>query len=450
MTDWLVMGGGMRGIAAAVTLARAGRSVVLLDAGKILGGVLCSEEWHGLYVDKGCHILDFNHRASGELFCEMLGDNMHPVDVRYASINRGLKSDGIAVPDMSLFDAAERKQARHEIETAAHGPGSDCRNVAEVLRQRYGATAGDYLTQCAEKICGYHPSQLAPEAFETMPMLQRVRIGPDPEMELLKQNSMLDERLAVSTQDDPWRFYPQERAFGHRNAYPSQKGMRGFCEAATDYLSGLGVDLRLGHAVEQIDIGDDVVAQTKDGNLVSASRCYWSVPSSHFLRTIGSDDPLREKGLPASIILYSFRVRPEDAGSYTYIHDFSAETLVYRASTAGIYGRQVDGQGQSYVSAEVPTKMSMEIWQEPEVASDRIWQELQSMELVSPKAGYTDVRVDKTPFAYVLAGIGWSDAKKAHVEKLQPFQSKIVFGGIGAFGKAAIFDAVRAELDGHI
>lgn len=449
MTDWIVVGGGMRGIVAAIVLRRAGDGVTLIDASPALGGVLRSQEWDGLYVDKGCHVLDFSHAASGRLFRDILGEEMIPVLVRYASINRGLKSDGIAVPDMSRFPEEEWRAVIDEIKSR---PDSGAVNgtLADVLRARFGTRAGDYAATCVRKMTGYEASSLAAEAFETVPMVHRMRLGPDETMEPLKHDPSLDNRLAVSSQRDPWRFYSGESEFGHRNAYPAKKGMSGFCDAATRYLEEIGVTLRLGQPLTEISAEDGrVKVKLGSGEPVSASKVYWAVPSPLFLRTLGEEDPLAAVSRSASILLYTFKVIPEAVADYTYIHDFSPDTLVYRSSAPGAYGGQVDAHGNTYVCAEVPVRTDTKIWSAPENLSDRVWGEMQAMGQVAKEVPYAAMRVDKVPLAFILPGQGWVDAKTDHDAKLDPYRTHIVFGGLGAFGKGAILDSVEADVSAH-
>jgi len=447
MTNCLVVGAGMRGIVAAVMLRKAGHDVILLDGGDLPGGILCSKEWDGLYLDKGCHLLDFADAKSGRLFQEILGDAIHPVERRYASINRGLKSDGIAVPDMSLFPVKERTRAVHEIRAQARETETQCNTLGEKLVRHFGETAGNYVSNCVRRISMHDPGELAPEAFETLRLVHRVRLGPDNEMEDLKSDPVLNERLAVASQTDPLRFYRHETPFTHRNYYPSRKGMHGFCEVVADYLRTVGVELRLTSRLNELLVcSSKVKAIVETGDKIEADLCYWSLPTSLFLRTIGVDDPLASYSRPVSMLLYYFRLRPEFVSDYTYIHDFTPERLCFRASAPGVYGRQTDRDGNTYVCAEIPVRAGTELWHTPEKETERIWEEMKDMDMVHRNGCFTAFRVEKLPVAFVLAGRGWGSAKSVHDSALATYKGSVLFGNSDTFGKTAIINAVESDL----
>jgi len=446
VTRCLVVGAGTRGIVAATLLRKADHEVIVADGGELPGGILCSEEWDGLYLDKGCHLLDFADAAAGNFFQEILGDAILPVQRRYASINRGIKSDGIAVPDLSQFPQEVRRKALREIKIRIGLPENDCDDLAEKLAGRFGETAGNYAGECVKRISAYEPDELAPEAFQTLRVVHRLRLGTDSEMEDLKSDPSLDERLAVSSQTDPLRFYRHATPFKHRNFYPSVKGMRGFCEAAAGYLEQIGVDLRLSSRLKCVDVNSGVTAITDEGDSIEAEMCYWSLPASLFLRTIGVNDPLSAHGRRVSMLFYYFRLPPASVGKYTYVHDFTADRLCFRSSAPGIYGQQTDAEGNTYVCAEVPVRTGSELWEAPEKATDQIWEELKLAGQVHDTAHYAAVRVDRLPVAFILAGKGWAEARVAQQEALVPYRDFVRFTDSGTFGKTAIINAVASDL----
>ena len=71
MTDVVVIGGGISGLSAAWTLARAGRSVLLLEAAAQLGGKLRSAEVAGVAVDVGAEAVLVRRPEAVRLFDEL-------------------------------------------------------------------------------------------------------------------------------------------------------------------------------------------------------------------------------------------------------------------------------------------------------------------------------------------------------------------------------------------
>ena len=76
--DCIVIGGGVAGLAASIFLARSGKSVLLLEKSKKLGGRAMTEEKEGSYLNLGPHAL-YTKGKSIEILAELgmipSGDN---------------------------------------------------------------------------------------------------------------------------------------------------------------------------------------------------------------------------------------------------------------------------------------------------------------------------------------------------------------------------------------
>src|SRR5919198_961571 len=70
-TDVAVIGGGLAGLTTAAYLARAGRSVTLLEKASKLGGRAITTEQHGFLFNRGIHA--FYQTGSGEAVLNELG-----------------------------------------------------------------------------------------------------------------------------------------------------------------------------------------------------------------------------------------------------------------------------------------------------------------------------------------------------------------------------------------
>ncbi|MEX0955333.1 MAG: NAD(P)-binding protein [Rhizobiaceae bacterium] len=447
MKQWVVCGGGMRGIAAAALLRNSGHSVVLIERQPELGGLLCSPEWGGLYVDKGCHLLDFAHSRSGKLYEAILGTDMHPIHRTYASINSGFRSNDIALPDMSHFAEDLRRRAIDELKRAVADDavaGSKA-SLTDFFLRHFGSTAGSYAAASARKMTGIEPDLLDHDAFGSLPLLQRIRYGPDIEMLELKKDSRIDERAAAASVAPPRQ---NDAGFPHRNQYPSKMGMRGFCIAARQYLESIGVELRLGASIAGINRkANRVTIDLDDGSAVQTERVYWSGPAASYFATVGEQDPATSQGIPASLLIYAFRVPPAAVTDITYIHDYRPETNVFRFSTAGLYGRQTGADGLTYILAEVPTNRSLPHWKNPMAIVGQVWAEAVGAGLVDGDDTYRDVRVEALPAAFVLPKLGGAELRARRAELLSELGPEIVFPREGTFGKASIVDAVSADLE---
>lgn len=69
--DIAVIGGGWAGLATAVTLAEAGRTVTLFEAARQLGGRARRVDWHGLAIDNGQHLMAGAYRETLALMARL-------------------------------------------------------------------------------------------------------------------------------------------------------------------------------------------------------------------------------------------------------------------------------------------------------------------------------------------------------------------------------------------
>jgi phytoene dehydrogenase-like protein len=87
--DLVVIGGGLAGLAAAALVARAGRSVVVLEQGAPLGGRASTHVHNGVHFNRGAHAL----YCHGHAFA-LLRDLGVPFSGRVPNPGRGLLLEG--------------------------------------------------------------------------------------------------------------------------------------------------------------------------------------------------------------------------------------------------------------------------------------------------------------------------------------------------------------------
>lgn len=446
---WIVEGGGFRGIAAAHLLARAGHEVILHERAPFLGGVLYSETWDGFVLDKGCHLFDSSNAEIAGFVHEVLDGNVAPVDVRYASRIDGRVADGVAVPDFSGCEPSVRAQIERELVAAAETRGGAApRTLAEALDTRYGALAGTWLHRAAEKIFRADPSSLAPDALRATAMT-RVRIaGDEPSMALKRRSATLDERVAVPAGENALRFYADPaRPYGYRNFYPGAGGMRAFCEAAQRHLESLGVVLELGTptvAIRPRNGGVDVVLA--DGQTLSADALCWTLDLDALVRAALDDELMQDTVHAVPMVLIYFRVPSRQLAGYTYVHDYDADTRVYRMSAMGEYGRQRTADGDTLACLELPVTLGSPEWDDPEAAVPAAWDEAVAFgfaEGAMPAAH----RVLKTPVSYKAPRVGFTAAATEATGRLAALPMDLRWSDPLAFSKKDIFQELRNLLE---
>src|ERR1700685_2437250 len=86
--DAIIIGGGHNGLVTAAYLARAGRSVLVLERREMVGGCAVTEElWPGYKVSSGAYLVSLlQERIVGELELERFGYRVTPKDPAFFSV----------------------------------------------------------------------------------------------------------------------------------------------------------------------------------------------------------------------------------------------------------------------------------------------------------------------------------------------------------------------------
>ena len=417
---WLVVGGGFRGIMAAHSLAQRGFQVTLVEAAPVLGGVLYSMEWDGFVIDKGCHLFDnATDELTRVLFELTPQDTFSPVEVSYASaLAPDHVSRGLAIVDLNPFDLGFRSQALWEILNAAadHSSGEENFSVhlADRMNNRFGSLVGEALQSAFGKVYQIPADQVSADALD-LTVFKRVGLVPDRMGLMLKQMPALDDRLAVSSQSNPMMFYQDGKGYGHRNLYPKSGGLRSWCRLAADRLVEAGCRLRLGHKILGLNmVGGRVAVQLGQGSAVCndmmhVDQVLWAAGPDYLEQCLFHTCEIETLIHKVPMVLYYFKVSPKQFSGLTYMHDFRSNTLGYRFSAPGLYGRQYDKQGNSYACVEVPTALGSDLWSAPEAFVRQIWAQAQACGLILG-GDYLDAKITQTPISYAVPKVGYGQA----------------------------------------
>jgi protoporphyrinogen oxidase len=340
--DVAVLGAGPAGLMAALALARAGHSVVVLEQAPVPGGLAGSFEVGGVRVDHGSHRL---HRACPPAILatlrELLGD-----DLQRRSRNGRIRLGGryLAFPPRPL-DAARHLPPRFALRAARDAALAPLRRAradtfAAVVRARLGpAMADDFYNPYVRKIWGVDPEELSGE-------LARRRVSAGSATDLLR-------RLRRPDPDAGTFLYPR-RGFGE------------IVERLADAAVASGADLRLGARVTAIRPGQWV--QSTRGAVESGQ--VWSTLPPAVLAGLTEPAPPADVATAAAalehralvlvyVVLDRPRYTPFDAHYFP-----TAEVGASRVSEPKNYrdGAGVDPPDRTVLCAELPCSAGDARW----------------------------------------------------------------------------------------
>jgi len=449
MNDWVIIGGGYRGIIGAYILSEYNLPVTLIDSQNYLGGVLYSKLWNGLFLDNGCHLFDNTNDDASSIAHNILNGEVLPVDVKYRSITNETRSDGISVPDYSKLPDQMQHKVLHEIITAASEPEKQPDTLADLFQLRYGKTIASLLYEPCDKMYGLTPNLIDPDAYGSS-LFKRLKATTDRSGRLLKQIPTLDERLAIRT-SDPLEFYAKTSTkYPYRNFYPKTHGMRGFCDDALAYLLHNGVNVLLNKPIDNIKYENHKSTITfATGDQLTPSNILWCQDIDKLETILLGTTQLSNLIHNTPMIIFYYACRTDQINDYTYIHDFSSQSLIFRASTPGIYGNQHLDNAYTYVCIEVPSNIDSDLWVNPETYFENIWGEAVSIGLVEGSLP-PYMNCTRVPVSYRVPKLGFTVKKHEVIDQIHNYASNILFSSKNVFAKDQIVHQLRILLGEHL
>lgn len=444
---WVVVGGGINGIIAAHHLANRGRNVTLVEPAKALGGGMRSVPWKGFHLDRGCHLFSNESNESTDIILDILGRDHEPVAVNYASIFNGTKTEGFAIPNLGGIKSGTEKKILYELLHSAARTAPPSHHFQEELDNRFGITAGRIFSGMVKKMFQCKAEELSPDVLRFSPF-RRIKLFDDMVGELLKDNPVLNDRVAVGSADDPMRFVRDKasrRTF--KNFYPKKQGMSMFCDRAERRLQTMGVNLQMGRAVTGIELKPrSVKLSMADGSELTADAMYWSGGPVPLANSLGLEVESSKYLYGVPMVAHYFVIRKQQESSYTYVQNYDREDPWFRASIPGGYIKASPcPPGLSYVCCEVPTSKGSKIWQEGEAGAEKVWKSLAHYEIVRGNKPVETMTVN-APQTFVLP-------RRNHPELVDQISrqigehERIVWNRTPTFSKNEIINAVLRDLE---
>jgi len=446
----LVLGAGFRGLAAAHRLIDLGLEVTVLERGPHAGGVMNGLEWDAFLLDLGCHLFDNTDREMTDFVVSMAGGAhlFHSVDVRYGTVFAGELTEGLAVPDLQALpeDAAARILSDFIRALAAESDVAAPETLDACIRSRFGSEAGRYLNAMAAKVYASNCDELDACAID-IGLFKRIRFLPDRSSSVLKQIPEADARLAVSSAARPLAHYPNASPDFGRNFYPSQGGMRGFVRAAGDHLLKRGGRVHTGVGDIELSVTHRSIAvQTESTGSIEGALVVSALAPEVLEQSLLGTTRLRNLIRPVPMVLFYFKAAAADLTGMSYVHLFDTDCDSFRISAPGLYGRQADEHGRTYICVECPTTMSSRLWEDTEAHIEAVWDEVLLAGIVRPGARPSASRVLKTPKSYSVPLAGYAVAEAGVAAELAEATPQLFNLSSLAFSKLAILGDITTGL----
>jgi phytoene dehydrogenase-like protein len=405
---WLVVGGGLAGMAGAALLARQGHRVTLIEKAPRLGGINASKSWNGFTLDYGCHLFGNEDDATTSFLLELMRFEALPVTPSIASFLNGKRTDGIEYPNLADHGSDIAGRALLELIEAAADPNLPAAlampglDLAARMEKRFGPTVKKLLASALQKMAPIDLASLDARAEAALPAKRVALLSPQA-ASLLKRLPQLDEVLLQPTPQDPLLFHRARASrFPARAFYPASGGMGGFTARVEALLAHVGVDLRTGIGIARLVCqGDGVIAGFDDGAEARFDDVLWTGGNDLLMRVTDGEAPCGAGLHAVPMVLFYFDIDAAQVGPFDWMNNFDSHHLHYRASIPPRYGQGIAPPGRAYVCVEVPTQTDSRLFREPRTYAPHIWDEVCITGVVNG-GRYRDVLTLAVPASYKL------------------------------------------------
>ena len=414
--DKIVVAGGFRSMVAAYAWAKAGHSVLLVEALDKLGGFMSPIRWGDFWIDKGPQFFDNFEEHDRAYFQEMLdGDLLESIGFSYASYMNGAKTDRFAIPDWrsrgsefvnaAFSDLFARRIAEPE-------PAQPFANVSDVIARDGGTFLQDDLNALTKKFLRHSPDTLGVPACQMITIFGR-KLFFDQDVSVdLKQSPILDALLAAEKATTGETRY---------NLYPRGTSLETVRLAMEKALERIGVDVAMNSQLEQIDAGQKRC--TVQGHEVSYGQIFFGGDCRDTEKQLLGTEDLRDNTHLLPEIFHCFVVPTAHVGSAYYTMDYDLDHLSTRMTNFCNYMDARDTDGNGVVCIEQPVDRDTEDWNDPARNQDRIFQEAREVGNITCDS-YIGAKSFAIPVTYKVPLFGftnaWQDVKARTEEAFGP------------------------------
>ncbi|MCB1091105.1 MAG: FAD-dependent oxidoreductase [Verrucomicrobiae bacterium] len=415
-----ILGGGPCGLYAALTLAKAGRRVVLIEKEIVAGGLARGHKRGDNYYDLGVHMLHAFDQGVFESIKEIMGDERIEVPlnarIKWAgSFYRYPLQFGDMVKGMNPFILAQCCIGLLAYQTWYKFRPNPPKDAEEALIQLYGKPLYEFFfKEFTTRYWGFPPTQLSATFITTkMPRLSAV----DVIKKVLAKFGIKDKSV-----------HAVESALSEETLHYSNKGAEAMPRLVSAEIERLGCRVIRNAEVCGITLDDaekraasvtyrDV--ESGQEQTIACDEVISTIPIKDFLAAFGNHAPEEVRASAEllktkAITIYGLLVKKEKAIDSLYI--YYRDKAFHRVGEPKNAGLIVNPPDHTVLIVETTCEIGDAKWNGDQSAREAIFADLEKEGICKPDE-IVEVNLLRTPHGYPIFGLGF----EPHLEKVNGF-----------------------------
>ena len=386
----IIIGNGFRAMITAYVSASKNKQTLLITHSKNIGGVLSPLNWEGGCFDKGYQFFDGCDQYCKNILENFLGKEVL-TDFGYgaASVTNKKIYEYHALPYWPYMGIKFRLIAIIEIiKKLIFINKTDHKSYLDLI-SNHPKNIKNILIKACKKNFTLPAEKISYLAEDYSPFLNfRLTLFGDFIGKILKKNfEIFDKCLAV-----------RRHALNLENfsLYPKGKNMGHVVKLMEEKLRKMGVKILISKNSKIENEKDELKVQT-DTSFFTAKKVFLTAELDDITRFFNENILLKPSNYYVPQIFYYFKTE-EIISKFQYVHGNDLNMYTNRGTNASLYGEKTI-DNKNVIIAEVPMKIDSEIWENPNIIVDKIWEELKIMKLVSDKekiGTYQFFKIEKT------------------------------------------------------
>ena len=430
----VIIGSGFRALMTAFFCLKYSNDVSLISNNKNIHGVMSPIKWLGGNFDKGYHFFDGFNENNKNLLENFVGqENLYNFGYGATTYtnNRIYYDHGIPYwPHKSFYFALDAlvqyffkslKSEKNNIKNYNDLLELYPSNISKVLRKACLRNTNLDPEKLSHLVCGFSHF-----------LCHRQTILPDFFSNILKKNNFFNSRIASRRKTlnlDMISLYPKGKHIGY------------IAEIMENKLKKLGLKFIVSQKTK-IFKKDEKISINCDGNSFNTDIIFLTTELDSALNLFDEKVTEKKNNHYVSQLFYYFSTN-KTFSKYQYVHGNDVNIHTNRGTNFSLYGEKTE-ENESVISAEVPTNLNSELWNNPEKYKDIIWNELKLMKMADKNQKYINYKIFNLKKTLAIPLVDFEESLHNFKGLLNTkYSNKIILPGIGTFTRNIFIESLR-------